>query len=114
MYENYKKAAFIGVLVAAVFLSVFFFFGGWGDVSSDRGAADEVRANIQSAQTEADRAGDSLREAEESNRNAQKTAVSIADSNEQLAGLSDSIEHLIDEGERIISEIRGGAGSGEE
>lgn len=106
MNETFKKSALWAIAFICIVLVGFYLFGG-GNLSGDGGAADDVRANIQSAQTEADRAGSFIDDAESANRDAQETADGIADSNEQLAGISDSIEQLIDRGERILSEIRG-------
>lgn len=107
MNETFKKAALWTTAFICIALVVFYLFGG-GNLSSDGGAVDDVRADISATQTEADRAGSFIDDAEIANRDAQETAGNIADSNDQLAGISDSIEQLIDEGERILGEIRGG------
>lgn len=106
MNEEFKNAALWTASGVCIVLLGTYLFGG-GNLSSDGSTVDDVRADIQSAQAEADRAGSFIDIAEESNRDAQETADGIADSNEQLAGISDSIEQLINSGERILSEIRG-------
>lgn len=112
MNENIKKgAAVIAVIVIAVIL--------WLQMCgsylySDRSAADTARDSLQSAGQQATEAAGNIGSAEESVDEASRTTDEIERGNQQLEEIGGDLADIIDQGKRIVAEIRRGKQTGTE
>lgn len=75
---------------------------------SDRSAADAARNSLQSAGQQATEAAGNLGSAEESVDEASRTADEIERGNQQLEEIGGDLADIIDQGKRIVAEIRRG------
>lgn len=99
------KKSIIYICIAALLFGAGYFFG-CGSVHDDRAGNDPAGGYIQSAQDEAEAAGNALDRADSANRDATATAGDIAEGNRDIEAVNRSIAELIEHGERILADIR--------
>lgn len=105
MNETTKK---ILAVIILFLLSYMVWFRLCGSIYRDGSAADTVGRDLQSAGQQATEAAGNLESAEESVDEASRTADAIEKRNQQLEEIGGDLADIIDQGKRIVAEIRRG------
>lgn len=100
------KKGIIYICIASLIFCAWYYLGGRADVHSDGARIDGALDDLRAAGQQATEAAGNIGSAEESVDEASRTTDEIERGNQQLEEIGGDLADIIDQGKRIIAEIR--------